>query len=1764
MLILEDPGGEPLDRLLGQPMELSRFLRFAVGLAAALGELHQRGLIHKDIKPANILVDSASGAVWLTGFGIASRLPRERQSAEPPEVIAGTLAYMAPEQTGRMNRSIDSRSDLYSLGVTFYEMLTGVLPFTASDPMEWVHCHIARQPVTPDKYAKEIPAPLSAIVMKLLAKTAEERYQTAAGVAHDLWCCLREWEAHCRIDLFQLGAHDVSDRFLIPEKLYGREREIDALLASFDRVISKGTPELVLVSGYSGIGKSSVVHELHKVLVPPRGLFASGKFDQYKRDIPYATLAQAFQSLVRPLLGQSETELGWWRDALREVLGPNGQLIVNLVPALELVVGRQPPVPDLPPQEAQNRFQMVFRRFLSVFARKEHPLALFLDDLQWIDTATLDLLEHLVTHSEVRHLLLVGAYRDNEVESAHPLLRTLETIRNAGARVQEIVLTPLGLGDVGRLVADGLHCEVEHARPLAQLVHEKTGGNPFFAIQFFTALAEEGLLASDPIAPAWQWDMNRIRAKSYTDNVVDLMAGKLKRFSAITQEALKQLACLGNVAEIATLSLIHGETEEAMHAALWEAVHAGLVFREGSAYKFLHDRIQQAAYSLIPEEHRAEVHLGIGRLLLDSMTADELVEHLFDVANHLNRGAALAIDRDEKAQVATIDLRAGQKAKASAAYASACAYLAAGMALLAERDWDSHYHLMFSLCLERAECEFLTGYFDTAEQLIGELLQHGASKIDQAAAYHLKVLLHTVKSENPQAVDSALACLRLFSIDIPAHPPQERVQVEYERVWRNLEGRLIENLIDLPLMSDPEMQAATDMLSALLPPAYFTDFNLFCLLAFRIVNLSVKYGTNGASANAYGYCGTILGSFFHRYREGFCFSKLACDLVEKHGFVAYRAKTHFLMGTVAFWTQPIVSAIELHRAAFRTATETGDLTYACYSMCQSVHALLLRNDPLDAVWRESEQSLDFAQKAGFRDMADAIMSQQRFIATMRGRTATFSTFSDARFDETAFEAQLTEDRIPTMVCLYWILKLKARFLSGDYAEALGAADKAKALLWASAAIMYLLDYFYYAALTVAALYEKGSNEEQSEWRELLTTHREQLREWAENYPPTFDDKHALVSAEFARVEGRDLDAMRLYEEAIRAASDNGFVQNEGLAKELAGQFYLKRGIEKVARSYLREARYCYLCWGALGKVLQLEQRYPTICEQPSGRPTTTIGTFVEQLDLGTVMKASHAVSGEIVLEKLIETLMAIAVEHAGAERGLLILPHGEEHRIEAEARTGRDGVEVSLRQRLMTPSELPASVLRYVIRTQESVILNDASIHNLFSEDEYVYQSHPRSILCLPLVKQAKLTGVLYLENSLVPGVFTPKRLAMLELLASQAAISLDHARLYAQLTQENSDRRKAEEALRASEERWRKLFENSSAGIALVTPDGRFIAANLALQKMLGYTEEELQMLTALEVSHEEDRAGTEAILAESADGQRRDYRIEKRYRRKDGSVIWADLSTTLVPATGSTPAFFAAVVVDRTESKRAEEALQKAQAELAHVTRVTTLGELAASIAHEINQPLGAITNNVNACLRFLATGTENLQEVEGALSDIVKGVDRVHSIIVRTRALAKKAPPEMTRLHLEDVVTDVLTLIHHELTRRQVTIHTELSKDLPPVLGDRVPLQQVLLNLVMNGVEAMDKVAAGERKISIRARRHEDNGRPAVLVSVQDSGVGLKAAEVNRLFEAFYTTKADGMGMGLAISRSIVEAHGGRLWLAPAGGPGVTFEFILPTKS
>ena len=1754
-LVLEDPGGEPLDRLLGRPLEVSHFLRIAIPLVGALRRVHERGLIHRDIKPANILVDAAGGGVWLTGFGIASRLPRERQAPAPPEVIAGTLAYMAPEQTSRMNRSVDSRSDLYALGVTFYEMLTGTLPFTAADPMEWVHCHIARQPAPPDERVACLPGPLSAIVIKLLAKTGEERYQTAAGVEADLRRCLAEWERHGRIEPFSLGGCDVSDRLLIPEKLYGREPEIDTLIASFDRVVATSTVELVLVSGYSGIGKSSVVNELHKVLVPPRGLFASGKFDQYKRDIPYATLGQAFQTLVRSLLTQNEEALGRWRDCLLEALGPNGELIVNLVPELELVIGKQPPVPDLPPQDAKNRFQIVFRRFLSVFARKEHPLALFLDDLQWLDAATLDLIEHLVTHSEVQHLLLVGAYRDNEVGPTHPLLRTLAAIRDADVRVCEIMLAPLELDDVSRLMADALHCEPGRARPLAELVQEKTGGNPFFAIQFFVALADEGLLRFDHDAGRWRWKLDRIHAKGYTDNVVDLMVGRLTRLPVQTQAALQQFACLGNAAEITMLSIVLGKSSEDVGLDLWDAVRLELVERLEHSYKLVHDRVQEAAYSLIPERLRPEAHLRVGRLLAVHTPAEKREEAIFDIVNQLNRGTALITSQDEREQLAEFNLLAGRRAKASAAYASALTYFTAGAALLPEDSWERRHELTFALELHRAECEFLTGALAEAEQRLNVLSTRAASTVERATVVCARIDLYASVGRNARAIAVGLDCLRNLGIHWSPHPTEEEARREYDRIWSQLGSRPIEELVDLPMMTDPASLATLDVLTKVFAAAKYTEANLACLVICRAVNLSIERGNCDGSTFAYVMVGAVAGARFGDYRGGFRLGQLGYELVEQRGLRGSQAGVYNQFGThVLPWTRHFKNCRDLLRRGFDVANKNGDLTFSDYSCHALTTNLLAVGDPLPEVQRQVEHGFAFAEKTRFRVAIDLLAIQLGLIRTLRGLTPKFGSFNDAQFDEIRIEGHLAANpSLARAELSYWIRKLQARFLAGDYTSAVNAASRAQSLLWKARYAVEAAEYVFYGALSLAAICDTSAADQCEQHIAGLAAHHRQLEIWTENCPENFENRAALVGAEIARIEGRDLDAERLYEEAIRSARANGFVHNEAIAYEVAARFYAGRGFEEFARVYLQKARNCYQRWGADGKVRQLEQLHPHLRDAPvAASPTTTIGAPVEQLDVGTVVKASQAVSGEIVLGNLIKTLLRIAVEHAGAERGLLILFPGDEPRIAAEATTGRGQVEVTLRQTAASPAELPESVLHTVIRTRESVILDDASAQNPFPADEYICQKRARSVLCLPLVKQAKLIGVLYLENNLASQVFTPSRISVLELLASQAAISLENARLYSDLKER--------------EARIRRLVDANIVGIVIWDVQGRIIEANQAFLDMVGYAREDLVSgrLRWTELTPAEWRDADEQIIAElKAVGTLQPR--EKEYLRKDGSRVPVLVARALFEWKPDEGVSF---VIDMTDRKRAEERLRaseqrllEAQMALAHANRVTTMGQLTASIAHEVKQPIGATVTNAQAALRFLGDEVVDTNELREILRDIVKDGNRAGEVISRISDLTKKAPPRRDRLEINGAIREVIEFTRGEAVKNRVSVRTELAHRLPLVRGDRVELQQVILNLVMNGIEAMQSIEDRPRELVIRSCQ---DGTPQVLVSVTDCGVGVSAENVERLFNAFFTTKPSGMGMGLSICRSIMEAHGGRLWTTATVPHGSMFQFTLPVNA
>jgi PAS domain S-box-containing protein len=1521
MLVLEDAGGEPLNRLLGAPMDVGRFLRLAVGIGVALGKIHQRGLVHKDIKPTNVLVNEATGEVRLTGFGIASRLARERQSPHPPETIAGTLAYMAPEQTGRMNRSIDSRSDLYALGVTFYQLLTGALPFTTADPMEWVHCHLARQPVAPAERLKEIPGAVSAIVMKLLAKRAEERYQTAAGLERDLRRCRAEWAAQGWIDDFPLGEHDTSDRLLIPERLYGRRREVETLLASFDRVIKGGTPELVLVSGYSGIGKSSVVNELQPVLVPPRGLFASGKFDQYKRDIPYSTLAQAFASLIRPLLGKSEADLAPWRDALRETLGPNARLIADLVPEVKLIIGEPPPVPELPPQDAQRRFQLVFQQFIGVFARPEHPLALFLDDLQWLDAATLDLLEDLLTRSDLRNVLLIGAYRDNEVTPAHPLMRKLEAIRASG-RVQDIKLGPLTTEDLGGLVADALRCEAEQAAPLAGLVHAKTDGNPFFVIQFLHALADEGLLTFDHARARWSYDLGGIKAKRYTDNVVELLAGKLARLPLETQDAVRQLACLGNVAGVAMLSIVLGTPEEQVLAALWEALRQQLIERVERSYKFVHDRVQEAAYALIPEELRAEAHLTIGRLLVAQTPLEKREEAIFEIVNQLNRGAPLITSQEEREQLAELNLAAGIRAKASSAYASALTYFTAGAKLLPEDAWERRQELAFALELHSASCEVCTGALQAAEERLTALAPRAVGTVQRCVVAQRRADLYTMLGAGDRAVAVALECLRHLGIDWSAHPTEVETRGEYERFWSRLGTRAIEDIVDLPLMQDPEALATLDVLSSLIVPALYTDLNLSALSICRATNLNLERGnSDGAPAN-YVALGIIASARFGHYDQGYRFGKMGCDLLERRGLNHFGGRTYTLFAVLVPWTRPLGEAIDPARRAFQMAKEHGDPAFAALAIRDLSFNLLALGHPLDQIEREAEQGLEFVRRFG--SFLDRVSAPLALVRTLRGRTTKFGSLDDGRFTERSFEERMADQPGPSFVeCYYWIRKLQARFFAGDYTSAIDAAEKAERWYATSASLSLIMlqeaEYHFYAALSRAARCATIGPDSFATHREALGKHERQLRASAANCPQNFEDRAALVGAEIARIEGRPLDAMNLYERAIVSARANGSVHNEALAYELAARFYAARGFEEVAHLYVGNARRGYLRWGADGKVQQLDRLHSRLRQdERAPGPTGIIQAPVEQLDVATVIRVSQAVSSEMVLEKLIDRLMRTAIEYAGAERGLLIIPRNEELQIEAEAITHGEDVIVQLQDGAHAAA-LPESVVRYAMRTQESVILDDASSQNPFSAETYIVERRARSILCLPLINQARLIGILYLENNLTPHVFTRDRVTILKVLASQAAISLQNSRLYRDLANR--------------EGKIQRLVDANILGICIWNLDGAVVEANEAFLRMLQYGRDDVVSgrLRWTNLTPDEWREPDERAMAElRSTGTFQP--VEKEYFRKDGSRLPVLIGGALFEENGTECVAF---VLDLTQRKRAEDALREREAQLAEARR-------------------------------------------------------------------------------------------------------------------------------------------------------------------------------------------------------------------------------------
>ncbi|MGK3992146.1 AAA family ATPase [Sorangium sp. So ce1024] len=1518
-LVLEDFGGRSLDRLLDGPMALDRFFPLALRATDALAELHRHRVVHKDIKPQNLLCNLDTGEVKITDLGIAARSPRGPQRPTDDGLVEGTLAYMAPEQTGRMNRWIDERTDLYALGVTFYEMLTGTLPFHASDPVEWVFCHIAQKPRPPRDIVPSIPHQLSAIVLKLLAKAAEERYQSALGLRHDLDECFARWRASGAIQPFALGRRDLSDRFRIPQRLYGRERELEALSAAFDRVVAQGRPELVLVAGYSGIGKSSLVAELRGPVARERGSFLSGKFEKLKRDTPYHAVLQALRGLAREILGASEEQLERWRQRLREALGPDGRLLADVLPEVELLIGPQPPVPELPAAEARRRFHAALERFVAGCARKEHPVALFLDDLQWADAGSLELLEQLVAHADAEHLLLIGAYRDNEVGPAHPLRLALAEARKGGAAVSELVLEPLSAAHVGALVAEAVHARPEEVEPLSRRVHEQTGGNPFFVLQFLSELHREGLIAFDADEGAWRWDLAAIRDKGLTDNVADLMAGKLKRLSAPARGALELAACLGSSLDLDTLATVARRPTGELRDALEEAAQEGLI--SFTTYRFLHDRVQQAAYALIPAGHLAETHLRIGRLLLQRQRAEEGEEALFDIVGHMNRGAALLRSPAERSELAALNLRAGRKARAAAAYESAAAFFTAGLGLLAPDRWEAQYDLAYSLTFERARSAYATGDFDGAERLVDELMAHARTRAERAAVVELAAALHMTRGQPARAVQIGLSFLRACDIDIPLHPTRAQIEEETQGVWRALGDRAIEDLIHLPPMTHPESTVVMGVLASVFVPAYFTDPNLHHLVLTRMVELSLRHGNAEASAHAYIGLANALGPMFGRYEEAARFGKLAYDLAERSRVLTTKSLVFTAFGQqIAYWKRHYRETGFYTRIGFSAAVEAGDIVNACLNSIMAPILRLLSGEPLEDVLRDVDDRFGFVQRAGHAYFHPPFVSARHLIQSLRGRPARFSAPDGSELDQGAFEALLEAPHLRGARALHLSLKTQALFLLGAPEEAVAAsAPLTVGEQWKIDTHAVVVESVYYRALALAALCDGApSSPERAPPGGLPECEAcaRQLGAWAESCPDNFLHKHLLVRAEIARLRGQEPEAIRLYERAIASAREGGFVQHEAIACELAARFYRALGLTTPADAYLQRARAAYLRWGAHAKVEQLDQRHPHLVERRPMAPTVTFAVRAEQFDALSVVKAAQSISGELKLPRVLDMLLRIVVEHAGAEEGVVLLVR-DDRLTTAAAIAAHNGVPRRLGAEEASAAALPRSILNYVHRSHERVLLDDASARHPFQEDAYFKQGTSRSVLCLPIVRQARLLGLLYLENKLVTGAFTPARLSVLELIASQSAISLENAMLYAEIEQENAERRRAEQELRANQATLQAIVDNSAAAIYLKDREGRHVLANRQLcnllrrpiEQVLGKTDAELFPPALADAFHDNDQRVFDT-------GEPLKY--EEELLLEDGQRTFLSIKFPL--GDGVTPGMLCGISTDITERKRAE----------------------------------------------------------------------------------------------------------------------------------------------------------------------------------------------------------------------------------------------------
>ncbi|QSQ22001.1 AAA family ATPase [Pyxidicoccus parkwayensis] len=1814
-LVLEDAGPQNLQEWLGRrPVAMDAFLELALQLAGIIASLHQQHVIHRDLNPTNMVVGAGSRHVTVIDFDLATRVAGLPSNNDMPGDLLVALPYVAPEQTGRMNRPIDHRADLYSLGATFYELLTGLPPFVSADPAELVHAHLARPPVPPVFANPAVPKVLSDLVLKLLAKMPEQRYQSAEALLADLLEARRR-QASGHIGSFELGRVDLARQLTFPQRLYGRERELARLREALERV-RQGTSEGVLLVGEPGIGKSALVHELRRRAA--RGdLVLEGKFNQLQGNVPYAAFVEAFQGFLHQLKNEPSDAREAWRHRLLHAVGANSRVLDGIVPELESLVGRQPAPPALEPVEASARLRLVFQSFVGALAPEGRVLTLFLDDLQWADPGSLELLRSLALSSDSRRLLLVGAYRPREVDESHPLTRLLDFLRERRTlALQSLPLQPLDLVAVTALCADTFRCDPATARPLAELVLRKTGGNPLFITRFLRLLHHSGLLTFDLEQGTWRWNLERVEQVEATENVVALMLATIRRLPARAQHALRVAACLGDRVELWLLSALMGDTEGNVAPALWSVLREGLLVpeREGTratradgmlagepplqeaVYRFAHDRVRQAAYSLLSEDEREHVHHEAARQLLRGARGDTLDERLFAVVDHLHLGRVRPGGEVEGLEVVELHLRAGLKAKATSAFGAALVYFQRGVALLPRSQWDSRREQVFRLHREAAEC----AYFSSAPALAGELartaMEYASTRLERAEIHDIQVLAFLMSGRYPEAVQAGLEGLRLFDVELPEGELDSEIQAAFAEVEANMRGRSVEELLDAPRMEDPELLARVRLLSDITTPAYLMDARLCALINARALVLILKHG-NSSWAPAVYACHAMILTDGGKRETGYAFGRLGVALAQRNGDARQecRALVAFTLN-VNHWKAPLRTSLPLLRRSVAMGIASGDLHFASYAVSTAVNIEFSMGTELARMQASIEACDAFVRRSGIPVVSDNPSLFRQALRALQGRTRQPARFDDDDFSE---EAWLGSPRaIPINVFLFAQLRLLVGYILGDLDEAVRISELATPYLPLVKGLYRVADHNYLSSLTLAAR-ATTRPETRAAALERIAAYQRQLDEWAEGCPENFRHKHQLVAAEVARLEGRHLEAMALYDDAIDRARAEGFLQDEAMANELAGRHYHALGRKRFAALHLRAALETYARWGAWAKVALLEEEFPDL-KSLGGRawsePVTPQGGAAvpgASLDLRSLLKASETLMGEVVLDRLLEKLMAVCLEAAGATRGALVLEEAGALVVRA---LGVVSEPVSLeRTPLASASTVPVTVVQHAWQTRETLVLGDAAHQGRFVTDPRIVQRAVKSALAVPIQRQTRTVGVLYLENELATHAFPSERVGVLRALSSQLAISIENSQLFERLNVEVRERRKAEATVRFLAESGLALAESLDLELTLskatrmvvpflgdwcmfiVSESGerpRVVAAahadpekELRLREMMEkyppdwnsppaiirvlrtgrpLLRSEFTATTLAETGHGPDYVNRVLEL-----GTKTAMHVPLNARGKTLGVI------TLASATPGRRYGEADLDLAQELARRVAVCIENARLYRASQDAIRLRDEFLSVASHELNTPLTSLRLMVQSLLRHAPEALSDaalraLRTVDGQSLRLATLIEELLDV---SRLHAGRLDLNLEQVDLRDVIQRVTARLREPLARAGCELKVRVDG---PIRGrwDATRLGQVLLNLLSNAI----KFGAGKPILLEAGHEHG-----LAWLRVRDHGIGIAPDRLPHIFDRFERAVSvrayGGLGLGLHLVREILTALGGGIHVESTVGAGTCFTVELP---